>query len=84
MTLTTSAQWLGLSDWRMLLLTENCLQYQKQGPYKGRVQFLCLFVLKLREMVQLTSTMPPFCQHKTYLQNDLPQLMQLNLYDDYT
>ena len=31
-----SLQWSGLSNQQMLLLTENCLQYQKWSPYKGR------------------------------------------------
>ena len=31
-----SFQWSGLFNQQALLLTENCLQYKKQCPYKGR------------------------------------------------
>ena len=34
-----SLQWSGISNQRMLLLTENCLQCQKWSPYKGRAPF---------------------------------------------
>ena len=34
-------QWSGLSDQRMLLPTENCLQWQKWSSYKGGGAFLC-------------------------------------------
>ena len=54
--LISELQWSGLSNQQMLLLTENCLQYQKWCPKRGKEWFLCLFVLTRWEIIQPVPT----------------------------
>ena len=56
-----SLQWSGFSDQQTLLLTENCLQYQKWSPCKGRVVVSTPVCAKRREMAQPVPAMCTAC-----------------------
>ena len=69
-----SLEWPGLSDQRMLFLTENCRQWWKMSPYKGR-EVVCMPICAKKERnvpasvnqgystASQTATMCTACQH---------------------